>query len=74
MIYQETVFPDRRVLIITLAKGESINDPSSTARRIYGPQTVKQTVWKDGGIDTVLNYVNTIPTSVLDELDYNGGE
>jgi hypothetical protein len=37
--------------IITLRDSDSINDPGSTKRRIWGPCTLKVKRWPDGGID-----------------------
>lgn len=52
IIVSKEVHKDRVVKVIKLEKGEHINDPSSTRRKIYGPKVVKQTIWVDGGIDT----------------------
>lgn len=36
---------------IHLTKNDTMADPSSTRRLIYGPATITVTRWADGGID-----------------------
>ncbi len=42
---------DGQEAIVVLREIDSINDPGSTKRRIWGPCSVKVTRWPDGGID-----------------------